>query len=169
MENPYLFGEKIEEELIKITRPKQKPKSIFTVLQQTKLTFSLRPNNSPFCQVFYQEINNEELQVVEGKILFLKCSSGQRWELAKFSLLNRIWKFSVQKSHIQSAIKGLFPPHEFQKFPQAVRLQYFQNWEKFTSDPSILNLVKRYQIPFLSVPVQKYSPLLISMIPRKKV
>ena len=78
MENPYLFGEKIEEELIKITRPKQKPKSISTGLQQTKLTFSLRPNNSPFCQVFYQEINNEELQVVEGKILFLKCSSGQR-------------------------------------------------------------------------------------------
>ena len=78
MENPYLFGEKFEEELIKITRAKQKPISIFTDLQQTKLTFSLRPNNSPFYQVLYQEINNEELQVVEGKILFLKCSSGQR-------------------------------------------------------------------------------------------
>ena len=77
MENPYLFGEKFEEELIKITRAKQKL-SIFTDLQQTKLTFSLRPNNSPFYQVLYQEINNEELQVVEGKILFLKCSSGQR-------------------------------------------------------------------------------------------
>ena len=78
MENPYLFGEKFEEELIKITRTKQKPISIFTDLQQTKLPFSLRPNNSPFYQVLYQEINNEELQVVEGKILFLKCSSGQR-------------------------------------------------------------------------------------------
>ena len=36
MGNPYLFGEKLEEELIKITSTKQKPKSIFTG-QQSKI------------------------------------------------------------------------------------------------------------------------------------
>ena len=49
MENPYLFGEKFDEKLIKITSAKQKSKSIFTGLQQRKPAFSSRPNyNQPF-------------------------------------------------------------------------------------------------------------------------
>ena len=44
MENPYLFGEKFDEKLIKITSAKQKSKSIFTGLQQRKPAFSLRSN-----------------------------------------------------------------------------------------------------------------------------
>ena len=62
-------------------------------------------------------------------------------------------------SHIHLAIKGLFPPKKAQNFPQAGRLQYFlENWEKLTSNPAILNIVKGYQIPFLSVPIQKSCP-----------
>ena len=49
MENPYLFGEKFEEKLIKIASAKQKSKSIFISLQQSKPIFSSRPNyNQPF-------------------------------------------------------------------------------------------------------------------------
>ena len=48
-ENPYIFADKFEEKLIKITSAKQKSKSIFTGLQQRKLTFFSRPNNNqPF-------------------------------------------------------------------------------------------------------------------------
>ena len=48
-------------------------------------------------------------------------------------------------SHIHLVIKGLLPPKESQKFSQAGRLRYFlENWEKFTSDPSILNILKGY-------------------------
>ena len=62
-------------------------------------------------------------------------------------------------SHIHLAIKGLFPPKKAQNFPQAGRLQYFlENWEKLTSNPAILNIVKGYQIPFLSAPIQKSCP-----------
>ena len=49
VENPYLFGEKFEKKLIKLTSAKQKSKSIFTGLQQKKTTFSSRLNsNQPF-------------------------------------------------------------------------------------------------------------------------
>ena len=49
MENPYLFEEKFEEKLIKITSAKQKSTSVFTGLQQRKPIFSSRPNyNQPF-------------------------------------------------------------------------------------------------------------------------
>ena len=49
MENPYLFGEKFEEKLIKVTSAIQKSKSIFIGFQQRKPAFSLRPNyNQPF-------------------------------------------------------------------------------------------------------------------------
>ena len=57
-------------------------------------------------------------------------------------------------SHIHPAKKGLFPLKKFQNFPQARRLQYFlENWGKLTSNPSILNIVKGYQIPFLSLSI----------------
>ena len=46
---------------------------------------------------------------------------------------------------------------------------FFRNWEKLTSNSSILNIVKGYQIPFLSVPIQKSCLSLISMIPKEKI
>ena len=70
-------------------------------------------------------------------------------------------------SHIHPLIKGLFPPKEFQNFPQEDRLQYFlENWGNLTSNPSILNIVKGYQILFLSVPIQKYCSPFILMMPQ---
>ena len=73
-------------------------------------------------------------------------------------------------SHIHPAIKCLFPPKEFQKFPQTGHLKYcLEKWEKPTTDRYILNTVKGYQIPFLSVLVQKSSPSLTSMTPQEKV
>ena len=73
-------------------------------------------------------------------------------------------------SHIHPAINCLFPPKEFQKFPQTGHLQYcLEKWEKPTSDRYILNTGKGYQIPFLSVPVQRSSSSLTSMTPQEKV
>ena len=48
VENLYLFGEKFEEILKKITSAKQNSKSIFTDLQKRKLPFPSRPNNHSF-------------------------------------------------------------------------------------------------------------------------
>ena len=51
-----------------------------------------------------------------------------------------------------------------QNFRPAGRLQYFlKNWEKLTNDPFILELVKGYQIPFLSEPSQTAPPSSTSM------
>ena len=44
-----------------------------------------------------------------------------------------------------------------------------KNWEKLTNDSFILELVKGYQIPFLSEPSQTTPPTLISMIQEKTV
>ena len=46
--NPYLFGRKFEEKLMKITSAKQKSISIFTDLKQRKSPFSSRPNSQSF-------------------------------------------------------------------------------------------------------------------------
>ena len=51
-----------------------------------------------------------------------------------------------------------------QNFRPAGRLQYFlKNWEKLTNDPFILELVKGYQIPFLSELSRTAPPSAISM------
>ena len=51
-----------------------------------------------------------------------------------------------------------------QNFRPAGRLQHFlKNWEKLTNDPFFLELVKGYQIPFLSEPSQMAPPSAISM------
>ena len=36
---------------------------------------------------------------------------------------------------------------------------FLENWKKLTNDPSILEFLKGYQIPLLSEPLQKFSPL----------
>ena len=54
---------------------------------------------------------------------------------------------------IHPVTKRLLYVGNMQNFQPAGCLQYFlKNWEKLANDPFILELVKEYQIPFLSEP-----------------
>ena len=67
-------------------------------------------------------------------------------------------------SHTSSDKKVVYVEN-MQNFWSADRLQYFlKNWEKLTNDPFILELVKGYQILFLSEPSETTPPSTISMI-----
>ena len=66
--------------------------------------------------------------------------------------------------HIHPVIKRLVYVGNMQNFQPAGCFQYFlKNWGKLTNDPFILELVKGYQIPFLSEPSQMEPPSLILM------
>ena len=132
-----------------------------------------QPTTSPFYQTLYQETNKEEMQVVEGEDSF--SQEQQRPEVRTKQVQSPQQNLEILSPEIYSLThtscnQRFIPTKEFQKVSQVGRLQYFlENWEKFTSDPSILNIVKGYQIPFLSVPVQNSFPPLISMNPQEKV
>ena len=107
---------------------------------------------SPFFQARYQETNKEEVQVVEGEDSF--SQEQQQPEVRTYQVQFPQKNLEIHSpeicSHIHPTIKGLFPPNEFQKFPQAGRLRYFlKHWEKLTRDSSIFNIVKEYpRFPF---------------------
>ena len=66
--------------------------------------------------------------------------------------------------HIHPVIKRLLYVQNLQSFHPTSGLQYFlKNWEKLTNDLFILELVKSYQIPFLSEPSQTAPTSSISM------
>ena len=66
--------------------------------------------------------------------------------------------------HIHPVIKRLLYVQNLQSFYPTSGLQYFlKNWEKLTNDLFILELVKSYQIPFLSEPSQTAPTSSISM------
>ena len=141
VENPYLFGEKFEEKLIKLTSAKLKSESIFTDLQQRKPTFSLRPN---YNQLFLSSpvLGNQQGRSTSGRgrgFFFSRAAAARGKNLP--SSVSSTESGNSQSRNVlthTSCNQGLFPPKEFQKFPQAGRLQYFlENWEKLTSDPSI--------------------------------
>ena len=173
MENPYLFGEKFEEKLIKITSAKQKSKSVFTALQQRrKPTFFSRPNyNQPFLSSPLPENQQRGSTSVRARAFFFTREAAARGKNLPSSVsLTGSGNSQSRNILTHTSCKQTFTSSkEFQKFQQAGRLQYFlENWEKLTSDPSILNIAKGYQIPFLSVPIHKSSPPLTSMTLRKK-
>ena len=168
MENPYLFGEKLEEKLIKITSAKQKSKSIITVLQQRKPTFSLRPNyNQPFLSDPWpgnlqggstrrrgQGCFFSRAATARGKNIPSSVSSTESMNSQSRNVL-------IHKSCNQRFISSKGVP----KVSTGGSSQYFSgNWKKITSDPFIFNIVKGYQIPF-----QMSSLPLISMTPLEKV
>ena len=134
MENPYLFGEKFEEKPIKIISAKQKWKSISpTYNKENQPSLRGQTITSPFFQARYQETNKEEVQVVEGEDSF--SQEQQQPEVRTYQVQFPQKNLEIHSpeicSHIHPTIKGLFPPNEFQKFPQAGRLRYFlKNWEK---------------------------------------
>ena len=111
---------------------------------------------SLFYQALYQETNKEEAQVVKGEDSFFQ--EQHQPEVKTYQVQSPQQNMEILSpeiySHIHPAKKGLFPPKKFQNFPQVRRLQYFlENWGKLTSNPSILNIVKGYQIPFLSLSI----------------
>ena len=60
---------------------------------------------------------------------------------------------------IHPVVRQMFSSQNLQDIPAAGRLKYFlQNWEKLTQDPQILQLVKGYQIPFHTYPLQQFPP-----------
>ena len=66
--------------------------------------------------------------------------------------------------HIHPVMIKLLYVENMHNFQRAGRLQYFlKEWEEITKDPFILELVKGYQIPFLSEPFQTAPPSSISI------
>ena len=95
--------------------------------------------------------------MVEGKNSF---SSERQWpEVRTYQVQSPQQNLEILSpeiySHKHPTIKGSFSP---KKLHRQVVSNIFGNWEKPTSDLTMLNIVKGYQIPFLSVSVQKSSP-----------
>ena len=64
--------------------------------------------------------------------------------------------FNVSRVH--PFVRALFPKNPIPEVRLAGRLKFFSsNWSKLTQDPSILNIVKGFEIPFLGKPVQEKS------------
>ena len=98
----------------------------FSLVYSKENQHSLRDQTttSPFYQAFYQETNKEEVQVVEGKDSFFP--EQQQPEVRTYQVQSPQQNLEILSpeiySHIHPAIKDLFPPKEFQNFPQAGRL-----------------------------------------------
>ena len=65
--------------------------------------------------------------------------------------------------HAHKVLKTLFPGKFHPMGKVAGRLQLFvQNWQKLSSDPSILETVTGWKIPFHSKPTQQHPPRMFS-------
>ena len=115
----------------------------------------------PFGQAFYPIANRE----VGDEASYLQ----EEEEVSNFSrsqfLQQKVEILSPQDyPHIHPVIKRLLYVQNLQSFHPTSGLQYFlKNWEKLTNDLFILELVKSYQIPFLSEPSQTAPTSSISM------
>ena len=102
----------------------------------------------PFGQALYPTANRE----VGDEASYLQ----EEEEVSNFSrsqfLQQKVEILSPQDyPHIHPVIKRLLYVQNLQSFYPTSGLQYFlKNWEKLTNDLFILELVKSYQIPFLS-------------------
>ena len=136
-----------------MTSAKQKSKSIFTGLQRkpNMMTSFLMLPTSSFGQAPYpianKEVGDEGSYLQEDEVSnFSQCQFPQK----------RVEIISPQNyPHMHPLIKRLLYVENIQTFRPAGPLQYLlRKWEKLTSDPFILELVKRVQITFLSEPFQ---------------
>ena len=136
-----------------MTSAKQKSKSIFTGLQRkpNMMTSFLMLPTSSFGQAPYpianKEVGDEGSYLQEDEVSnFSQCQFSQK----------RVEIISPQNyPHMHPLIKRLLYVENIQTFRPAGPLQYLlRKWEKLTSDPFILELVKRVQITFLSEPFQ---------------
>ena len=115
----------------------------------------------PFGQALYPIANRE----VGDEASYLQ----EEEEVSNFSrsqfLQQKVEILSPQDyPHIHPVIKRLLYVQNLQSFHPTSGLQYFlKNWEKLTNDLFILELVKSYQIPFLSEPSQTEPTSSISM------
>ena len=72
--------------------------------------------------------------------------------------------------YAHNLVKKLFSLDQLPNAQIAGRLKYFQkNWEILTNDQNILQIVKGYQIPFLSQPQQKKLPREIQLNQKEKL
>ena len=165
------FGEKFEEKLIKITKSKQKQNQFSLAYNKEKPSLRGQTTTSPFYQALFLKTNKEEVLVVESEDPF--SQEQQRPEVRTYQVQSPQQNLEILSpeiySHIHPGFEGLFPK-EFQKFQHKSRLQYFlENWEKLARDPSILNIVKGYQIPFLSFLFRNLLPHLFKWSSQEKV
>ena len=115
----------------------------------------------PFGQALYPIANRE----VGDEASYLQ----EEEEVSNFSrsqfLQQKVEILSPQDyPHIHPVIKRLLYVQNLQSFHPTSGLQYFlKNWEKLTNDLFILELVKSYQIPFLSEASQTAPTSSISM------
>ena len=67
-EDPHFFGERFEEELIKIIRLNKNHNQFSPAYnKENELFFRGQTTTNPFYETLYQETNKEEIQVVEGE------------------------------------------------------------------------------------------------------
>ena len=60
---------------------------------------------------------------------------------------------------VHRLVKNLFPVKLSQSLPLAGRVKFFiKNWEKLTKDPSVLEIVQGYKIPFTDTPHRTFLP-----------
>ena len=147
-DDKYLFGGNLKKKkLSKIAIPKQKSRCIFTSV----------------CHPTIRQTN------LFGEAPLSNNQQGSRWRRVLFTRAGReknlsdlvperleIFLFTKNFPYTSSDKKFLYQEYLY-KYPPAGRLQFSRtNWEKLTNDSSILVLVKRYRIPFLSKPVQHF-------------
>ena len=85
-----------------------------------------------------------------------------RGEKPKISMLSSPDWLPALK-HVHPSLQQLFPVKEVVS-PQAGRIQKFiNNWKKITNDPSVLEIVKGWEIPLLDTPIQTKLPHGIQM------
>ena len=159
--------------MIKIRSAKQKSTLIFTGLQQRNPTFSSRPNyNQPFLSGPLPR--NQQGRSASGRgrgFFFSRTAAARGRDLP--SLVSSTEHGNSQSRNIitnTSCNKRFISTKGVPKLStDGLSAMFFRNWEKLTSNSSILNIIKRYQIPFLSVPIHKSCPLLISMTPKENI
>ena len=62
--------------------------------------------------------------------------------------------FKMERVHY--LVKALFPLYLVPVGPLAGRLSlFYSNWTKLTQDPNILNIIQRFEIPFLENPTKQ--------------
>ena len=169
IENPYLFGERLEQKLMKIASGKQNSKSVFTGFQKRKPTFSSRSSNQPFLSDTLLCIKQGNASGAGQCFLFLRAAVRGKNLPRSFSSAKS--KNSQSRNTLTHTCSQKFVFYQGSAIVSlAICCQYFfENWKKLTNDPSIFDLVRGYQIPFLSEPYQGFSTRFNSISSNKSV
>ena len=159
-----LFGEKFDEKMVEFVKLKKKSKEFLlswtTKQNRPSINKPELDSTSPFVGAPYP------VQVEGGRIISKatnpKVEATELVSLTSSSLqTNLVPILSVQDyPKVHRLVKNLFPVKLSQSLPLAGRVKFFiKNWEKLRGkDPSVLEIVQGYKIPFTDTPHQTFLP-----------